>query len=164
MNRASIQNKTLAIVIYVASFVGGVRTSISQDRLDSVPNRIAESVPSVSHESTKLPKVPSVERMISPQRDVERIFERSAVASAFDSSEKLIDYGMRTTLNPDSEDAVWGDSVYTWAAPNFYSQPLYFEQVNLERYDSKIASCLQPAVSYAQFLGTIPVLPYKIGG
>jgi hypothetical protein len=115
-------------------------------------------------ESTKLPKVPSVASMISPQTNVEGMFQRSATDSAFDSSEKLLDYGIRTSDLGSDQDLLWAESTYTWAAPNFYSRPLYFEQVNLERYDSKIAPCLRPAVSYAHFLGSIPVLPYKIGG
>ena len=48
-----------------------------------------------------------------------------------------------------------------WAAPNFYHLPLLFEEVNLERYGNQRR--FQNVASAAQFLGTIPVLPYKIG-
>lgn len=54
--------------------------------------------------------------------------------------------------------------IFTWAAPNFYTRPLYFEQVNFERYDTKVYPWARPVVSYAAFLGTIPILPYKMGG
>ena len=48
-----------------------------------------------------------------------------------------------------------------WAAPNFYHRPLLFEETNLERYGNK--RCFQNFRSAAHFLGTIPVLPYKLG-
>ncbi len=48
-----------------------------------------------------------------------------------------------------------------WAAPNFYHRPLLFEETNLERYGNKRR--FQNLSSAAHFLGTIPVLPYKIG-
>lgn len=48
-----------------------------------------------------------------------------------------------------------------WAAPNFYHRPLLFEETNLERYGNQRR--FQNLSSAAHFLGTIPVLPYKIG-
>lgn len=57
---------------------------------------------------------------------------------------------------------------FHWAAPAFYSRPLYFEQPNLERYGHHVAFCehdnfTQSAISAAHFFATIPVLPYAIG-
>lgn len=57
----------------------------------------------------------------------------------------------------------WGQDVYTWAAPAFYHNPLYFEQVNLERYGQGAKPWLQPFVAGAHFFATVPVLPYKMG-
>lgn len=65
---------------------------------------------------------------------------------------------------PDGSAAAWQGDIYCWTAPNFFHNPLYFEQVNLERYGQGTYTCLQPAASAAQFFGTIPILPYKIGG
>jgi len=152
---------TLAIAITIGSFF---EASSAQELIEQRVDDNSSTLAAEKLESTKLPKVPSVASMVSPQVNVEGMFRRSATVSAFDSSEKLMDYGTRSTVGEFVHDLTWSGSIYTWAAPNFYSQPLYFEQVNLERYDSKIAPCLQPAVSYAQFLGTIPVIPYKIGG
>ncbi|MCY2976149.1 MAG: hypothetical protein NTW52_15950 [Planctomycetota bacterium] len=157
----SRNERTLAIAITIASFA---EFSIAQEPTELKFDVNSGRVVSEKFESTKLPKVPSVASMVSPQTNVEGMFQRSATDSAFDLSEKLIDYGTRTTIAGGDHNSIWAGSTYTWAAPNFYSQPLYFEQVNLERYDSQIALCLRPAVSYAQFLGSIPVLPYKIGG
>ncbi len=153
--------KTLAIVIATGAFIGVSRAQEPMGRnVDETSGRLR----SVEREFTKLPKVASVASMVSPQTNVEGMFQRSATESAFDSSEKLFDYGTRTTVSENDNHAIWAGSIYTWEAPNFYTQPLYFEQVNLERYDSRISPCLRPAVSYAQFLGSIPVLPYKVGG
>jgi hypothetical protein len=43
----------------------------------------------------------------------------------------------------------------------FCHQPLYFEEVNLERY-GRSWGVLQPAVSVAKFYGRIPALPYMV--
>jgi hypothetical protein len=51
---------------------------------------------------------------------------------------------------------------YYWTATSFCHQPLYFEEVNVERYGHN-AGCLQPAFSAAHFFVTIPMLPYKMG-
>lgn len=57
----------------------------------------------------------------------------------------------------------WNGDVYCWTTPGFYHNPLYFEQVNLERYGQGTYPALQPLVSGSQFLSTIAILPYHIG-
>lgn len=46
-------------------------------------------------------------------------------------------------------------------AATFQHQPLYFEELNLERH-GKSFRALQPVVSSAKFFGTLPLLPYKM--
>lgn len=43
----------------------------------------------------------------------------------------------------------------------FGYKPLYFEEVNLERY-GRSAGIWQPAISTTRFFGTVPLLPYKM--
>ncbi len=50
-----------------------------------------------------------------------------------------------------------------WSASGLCHKPLYFEQVQLERYGHEIGPVLQPIVSTAHFFGNIPLLPYKMG-
>ncbi len=50
---------------------------------------------------------------------------------------------------------------YHWAASELCSQPLYFEDVSVERYGR--TSCVQSFCSGAKFFGSIAILPYKIG-
>jgi hypothetical protein len=57
---------------------------------------------------------------------------------------------------------------FGWAAPGFFHRPLYFEQVNVERYGHHVccgpcSDCAQSAVSAAHFFATVPLLPYRIG-
>ncbi|TWT29588.1 hypothetical protein KOR34_51420 [Posidoniimonas corsicana] len=54
----------------------------------------------------------------------------------------------------------WPVMAYHWKAPSSRHQPLYFEEVNAERYGYVCCNCLQPVVSAAHFFGTIPALPY----
>lgn len=57
----------------------------------------------------------------------------------------------------------WLPVQMTWKASNLYHKPLYFEEVNLERYGHTAGPTLQPLVSTAHFFVNIAVLPYKMG-
>ena len=57
----------------------------------------------------------------------------------------------------------WAPVTYMWKASGLCNKPLYFEQVQLERYGHDWGPVLQPFVSGAHFFGTIPILPYKMG-
>lgn len=50
-----------------------------------------------------------------------------------------------------------------WTASGLCHKPLYFEQVQLERYGHETGPVLQPLISTAHFFGNIAVLPYKMG-
>jgi hypothetical protein len=55
----------------------------------------------------------------------------------------------------------WATSSFSWDATSLCHRPLYFEEINLERYGYGCAcEALQPAASAAHFFGTIPALPY----
>ncbi len=54
-------------------------------------------------------------------------------------------------------------SAIQWKASGLCHKPLYFEEVQLERYGHEIGPILQPLVSTAHFFGNIAVLPYKMG-
>lgn len=52
---------------------------------------------------------------------------------------------------------------FHWAAPEIWHRPLYFDDVQLERYGQTWSPLLQPALSGAHFFGILPILPYKTG-
>jgi len=52
---------------------------------------------------------------------------------------------------------------YTWTASGLCHKPLYFEDVQLERYGHMCGPWLQPFASGAHFFLTVPILPYKMG-
>jgi len=56
----------------------------------------------------------------------------------------------------------WTGLRYCWDAPAVGYRPLYFEEVNLERYGygPKYLRAFQPVLSGAQFFATVPALPY----
>jgi len=65
----------------------------------------------------------------------------------------------------------WDPRMYLWEASSFCHHPLYFEEINLERYgffccDHRCggipAALVQPVVSGAHFFATVPALPYKM--
>ena len=61
------------------------------------------------------------------------------------------------------ENREWLASTMTWKASGLCHKPLYFEEVQLERYGHTIGPVLQPAVSGAHFFLNIATLPYKMG-
>lgn len=64
---------------------------------------------------------------------------------------------------PQFQQRQWEPSKVTWKASNLIHKPLYFEEVNLERYGHTAGPILQPIVSSAHFFANIAVLPYKMG-
>jgi hypothetical protein len=56
----------------------------------------------------------------------------------------------------------WIRSLYEWEASWLCHRPLYFEEVNLERYGYSRFPALQPVVSGARFFATAPILPYTM--
>jgi hypothetical protein len=50
-----------------------------------------------------------------------------------------------------------------WKASGLCHKPLYFEQVQLERYGHESGPISQPLLSTAHFFTQIPILPYKMG-
>ncbi len=57
----------------------------------------------------------------------------------------------------------WLPMQMTWRAPDLCHKPLYFEEVNLERYGHTAGPFAQPLVSSAHFFFNIAALPYKMG-
>ncbi|WP_164100446.1 hypothetical protein [Candidatus Laterigemmans baculatus] len=57
----------------------------------------------------------------------------------------------------------WLPTKMTWKASELCHKPLYFEEVNLERYGHTAGPFAQPVVSTAHFFFNIAVLPYKMG-
>jgi len=57
----------------------------------------------------------------------------------------------------------WCQTTFTWKASGLCHKPLYFEDVQLERYGHSWGPYLQPIISGAHFFLTVPILPYKMG-
>jgi hypothetical protein len=55
---------------------------------------------------------------------------------------------------------VWLDEGFFLEPARFCHQPLYFEEINLERYGTCARPLLQPVISGARFFATVPALPY----
>jgi hypothetical protein len=57
----------------------------------------------------------------------------------------------------------WQPITLAWTASALCHKPLYFEEVQLERYGHTTGPILQPIKSGAHFFANIAVLPYKMG-
>ncbi len=67
---------------------------------------------------------------------------------------------IETQAGPFAGARAWPLFTYQWNATCFCHRPLYFEEINLERYGYGCHPCLQPAASAAHFFATVPALPY----
>lgn len=61
------------------------------------------------------------------------------------------------------EPRAWSPTTFTWKASGLCHKPLYFEEVQLERYGHSWGPYLQPVISHGHFFVTLPVLPYCMG-
>ena len=50
-----------------------------------------------------------------------------------------------------------------WRASGLCHKPLYFEDVQLERYGHEVGPVMQPILSTARFFGDVVTMPYKMG-
>lgn len=57
----------------------------------------------------------------------------------------------------------WVASSVTWKASNAVHKPLYFQDINLERYGHTTGPVLQPVISSAHFFANIATMPYQMG-
>jgi hypothetical protein len=57
----------------------------------------------------------------------------------------------------------WCMTSYHWKASCLCHKPLYFEQVQYERYGHTVGPILDPIICGAHFFATLPILPYKMG-
>lgn len=57
----------------------------------------------------------------------------------------------------------WPLITYTWKASALCHKPLYFEEVQLERYGHSPGPIVEPLLSAAHFFVTVPLLPYYMG-
>lgn len=57
----------------------------------------------------------------------------------------------------------WCQTTFTWKASCLCHKPLYFEQVNFERYGHTWGPLMDPVLSGAHFFTSFVFLPYKMG-
>lgn len=109
------------------------------------------------------PKLFSTDEILGSLGDQSELFSKLAISSPYEEVDSFLEVRDRSDLAPTDSTSVEFRKSYTWMTPGTFHHPLYFEQVNLERYGTGVHPVLQPAVSAAHFFTTIPILPYKIG-
>ena len=140
------------LCLFQATFLVGSTACHGQQAQDRKPAAVQRK------EAGRLPKVPTVESMLRPDASIERFLSRTPTESAYEKASSQMGSRSRTT-----EDSEWEGSLAGWTSPEFYTRPLYFEQMNFERYETSAPAWTRPMISYTQFLANIPVLPYKMG-
>jgi len=62
-----------------------------------------------------------------------------------------------------AQNVPWAATTFAWKASGLCHKPLYFEDVQLERYGHSAGPLLQPLASAAHFFVLVPALPYSMG-
>ena len=111
---------------------------------------------------------------------VDLAYEKAVIVSEFGTNEELPlnrlseadlayiseNWGLPTECLIEQVDYIprrWQPTTMVYAASNLCHHPLYFEEVNLERYGHTAGPLAQPLISSAHFFVNICVLPYKMG-
>ena len=71
-----------------------------------------------------------------------------------------IEHGVTSASLATVAQRAWPMQTRSWVAPAMRTHPLYFEEVNAERYGYTCSRCFQPVISTVHFFGTVPYLPY----
>ncbi len=57
----------------------------------------------------------------------------------------------------------WNPQTFVWTASAICSKPLYYQDIQLERYGHTRGPIIQPLISAAHFFGNVAIAPYKAG-
>lgn len=57
----------------------------------------------------------------------------------------------------------WNPQTFVWTASAICSKPLYYQDIQLERYGHTRGPIIQPLISAAHFFGNAAIVPYKAG-
>ena len=100
--------------------------------------------------------------MIGPMEDASQLFSRLNIANDFRDVTAAPASPVRIEADSSGLGPEWMYHNYTWVSPTFYHRPLYFEQVNMERYGIGPRRGMQPFYSAGHFFTSIGLLPYKM--
>jgi len=124
-----------------------------QPELPSPTTEPADSLPKAENENESLPYKTIGDIALSQSPPTGRL--------PLDHSKDLFRNPKKSDLSgPTSQRASLS---YHWVAARTWHQPLYFDNIPLERYGQSNHPRLQPLISGVRFFGTLPVIPYKIG-
>jgi hypothetical protein len=121
-----------------------ISTITSQEAAPSADEVIFRSISQINTDITAPP----------PEGDADDEREALDVAASFFSRYKEHNYQSEVPRT-------WGAYGALQITQAFCHRPLYFEEINVERYGYS-AGVLQPAVSAARFFATVPTLPYRM--
>ncbi len=93
------------------------------------------------------------------RRDIKTVMVRLSVSGVEGN-----DYPCECSLGTEVyQRRAFSPTTFTWKATGVCHRPLYFEDVQLERYGHSWNPVVQPFMSAAHFFISIPLLPYKMG-
>ncbi len=145
-------------------------TATKRPRAERTPNQ--SDIVTVSHQPEALPSVPPEENRSAAQpeeiffdlKPIDQISINTRPKDGEIPHDIASDHFARVQRQPHpmGHSRQWYPNTYSWMAPSLAHRPLYFEDINLERYGYHW-SVLQPAVSAAHFFARLPVIPYMRG-
>jgi hypothetical protein len=129
-------------------------------------SRVRSSMPPIAGIAQSIERKPTPEGYDDPDEGLRPLREVQA-SIRLPTGEEPADYaaarmaGEPGVFHPLGMTRGWGSTSYGWDAPANYYKPVYFEDVNLERYGIH-CGLGSPLISFAKFFGCFPFLPYKM--
>lgn len=129
-------------------------------------SRDANSVSSISEITQKVERGPAQEEYDNPDEGLRGIHEVQASIRPTTGEEPADYAAAKFAGQPGRFHAIgmtrgWSPITYGWDAPATYYKPVYFEDINLERYGIHYGLC-SPIISFGKFFGCFPFLTYKM--
>lgn len=101
-------------------------------------------------------------RLGAPLNQIDLTSGRQAAARVY-AATQVPDASLPQSAQPTTVSNSATGTAICWKAPLLTQQPVYFEDVALERYGQTASPCLQPFISTGKFAATVAILPYKMG-
>jgi hypothetical protein len=128
---------------------------------DETPPTVARTTSALAKRQVTCPPQEELDRLFKPLNRIRMVASDSPGPLPPDCSSNLF-VPVRGT---DSDSTNYRDgtcAVVHWVPTEFAHQPLYFDDIPLERYGQTICPILQPVLSGACFFGTFPLMPCKM--
>lgn len=144
--------------------------SLLLTRLALLMTVVSFAAPAVGRELAFAQPLPSSEEVALPAGQLSELWEKPLAEIRLEiipatrnvPPDRSVEFFPPDQPVPGGDSRGWVHRDFYWVAPNLAHQPIYFQNVPLERYGQSLCPLLQPVLSGAHFFATVPTIPYQM--